>query len=458
MNVGPLKTMRCRFIAGGLLLCSCAPIVISDQVHETTIATHVNRSRVPGSERTAVDIQPLTNSSGLLLSAHRSESCKEDHVADVVRTRDVTRSPDWNRTTNLGVASALGFGLGSWVLADAHNVPEAGDPNTRNPVGRIGAKAIGVGLLVAGGVALAGGIATILRGSDLRENLGKNKYLQQTTIVACNEGPAPKVSVDLVSADGELPEASSFMGETASNGQLRIPKDAFRPFFNFLPERERAQVRVGSTLADVDLRGIRAELASGSVASALSLARNDQVEEAEVALRFAAQLGADVVSAQAALDEAPSRRRQIAEAKRKADAERAAAEKEKEKGIASHLAQARQYIRAGKLEKAQDELYAASALGGDVAALTEKVERTIVTRSVARWKEHVARCRKVSTIRSKIENLPHCDDDCQVVKRRVERDWERLGQEALFLDGIPAEQSQGIMDMCQRAGCPDCPK
>jgi hypothetical protein len=222
-------------------------------------------------------------------------------------------------TTNFGVASALGLGLGSWVLADAHNVPEAGDPNATNPVGRTGAKAIGVGLLAAGGVALVGGIATILRGSDLREDLGTSKHIRQTTIVACNEGPVPNVRVDVVQSDSELPETASFMGKTASDGQLRIPKDAFRPFFNFFPARETAQLRIGSTLADVDLRGIRAALASDSAASALSLARNDQAEEAEAALKFAAQLGADVGSAQTALDAAPSRLRRLVEAKQEHD-------------------------------------------------------------------------------------------------------------------------------------------
>jgi len=449
--------MHSKLIVASLLLCSCAPIVIQDHVNRRTVSEKKDRVVLPNSSQITANAVPSDDQQSLLVSAQRSDRCELTSTLRVRSTREIKREPDWSAALMWLGAGALSGGIGAWVLADASNVPQSGDLHTQNPVGRTGAYGIGAGLSIAGGAAVLAGIATFIRGRDSRENLGTRPVRGKMVEVACSTSAAGSVPVEMAPVVGGVPRPPVTLGDTSPDGKFVISRKALRSLFENAPGAEKAQLTLEKSLLDIDLGATRVAMASAALETAIIFAKNDQVDEAKTELNFAASLDGDTSSAQKALDAAPTTRRQLAEAKQKAEADRAVAEKEKARAIDGHLARARQFIRASNSEKAQDELNAASSLGSDVSSLAERVERIILAKSVARWKGHIARCQKVSTIRSKIESLTHCDDDCQVVKRRVERDWEHLGQEALFLDGIPEEQSKALTDMCERAGCPDCP-
>jgi hypothetical protein len=97
-------------------------------------------------------------------------------------------------------------------------------------------------------------------------------------------------------------------------------------------------------------------------------------------------------------------------------------------------------------------------LGADTDALSAQVGAARAEQTVARWKKHIAQCRKLSTIRSQLGVVSRCDEDCQKVSRRVARDWDELAREKLELSGVDEEDGQALRDMCEQAGCPECPQ
>jgi hypothetical protein len=431
--------------------------VIQDHVNRRTVSEKKERAVAPNSNRIIAKAVPLDDQQGFLVSAQRSDRCDLTSILQVRSVRHIRREPDWSSALLWLGAGALTGGLGAWVLVDASNVPQSGDLHNRNPVGRSGAYGIGAGLSIAGGAAVIAGIATFIRGTDSRENLGTKPVRGERVEVACNTSSADNVQVEMAPVVAGLPRPPVTLGNTSLDGKLRISKRELRSLLESAPGAEKAQLRFEKSVLDIDLGATKVAMASAAIETAISLAKADHVDEAKIELNFAAELGGDIGSAQKALDDAPTTRRQLAEAKQKAEADRAAAEKEKAREIDGHVARARQLIRTSDLEKAQAELDLAKALGADVGPLADKITRIVAARTVAKWRNHVARCRKVSAVRSKIESISQCDADCQVIKRRVEKDWERLGEEKLDLDGIPAEQSQAFTDMCQQAGCPNCP-
>lgn len=451
------NTMALWPTIGSLLICSCAPIVLQDHVSERTVSERKDRVVAPNSNRITAMAIPAEDHQSFLVLAYRSDRCEVTSFLQVKSSRDIKRKPDWSGGLAWLGIGALSGGLGAWVLADASNVPQAGDPQTRNPVGRTGAYGIGSGLSIAGGAALIAGLVTFVRGMDSQEYLGTKPVRGAITVEACNTTMADNVQVEVIPPVESLKRASVTLGHTSSDGKFLISQSQLRSLLTNNPDLENIQVRVGTLKLDIELGATRGALASAALERSVSLAKVDQVDEGQMELNFAAGLGGDVEAAQVALEQAPTSRRRAEDAKRKEEADRMAAEKEKERKYNAHLLRARRFISTNNYEGAQDELNLAKALGADVASLTERVEKLVITRAVAKWRSHVAGCRKVVAIRFKIARVSHCDDECKVIKKRVDKEWERLNSEHLDLQGIPADQSQAFREMCQQAGCPNCP-
>lgn len=305
--------MHRALIAGSLVLFSCAPIVISDRVEEQTISERKERVARPGSARITAEAILLTDQPGFLLSAQRSEQCEETLVAEVRGTRRIRRAPDWSSGLLWTGVGAVGVGIGSWVLADASNVPTSSDPYTRNPISRSGAYTSGVVLTAAGGAAVIAGVVTMLRGLDTSEDLGARQVRRQVD-VACKVTPASNIKVELIPVAHGLEGTSIPLGSTSPNGKLRISKSQLRALFETTPGADKAHLRVGPSQGDIDLRGPRAAMARAASEAALTLAKADRVDEAEAELNFATKLGAETASARVALADAPTTKRRLAEA------------------------------------------------------------------------------------------------------------------------------------------------
>ena len=322
--------MHCRFIAGSLLLCSCAPIVLSDQINRQTLSERKERVVKPNSSGLIAEAVPSDDQKGLLVSVKQSERCDLTSILLVRSTRRVKREPDWSSALLWAGTGALSAGVGAWVLADASNVPQSGDPHTRNPVGRTGAYGIGSGLTIAGGAAIIAGVATFIRGIDSRENLGKKQVRGEPVEVACNATAAANIQIEMAPLVGGILTPPVSLGETSPDGKLRISKKQLRSLFESAPSAEKAQLRFGRSKRDIDLSATRIAMANSALETALSLAKADQVDEAKVELNFAAKLGAQTVSAHTAIADAPTTKRRLAEADahRVAEAQRSAAETE----------------------------------------------------------------------------------------------------------------------------------
>jgi hypothetical protein len=271
--------------------------VLSDRVEEQTISERKERVARPDSARITAEAIPLTDQAGFLLSAERSERCEETLVAEVNSTRRIKRAPDWLSAALWASAGAGGAGLGSWMLVDVSNVRVL--PTS--------------GLTVAGGAAVIVGVVTLLRGTDTSEDLGTKPVRRESVEVACRVAPASNIKVELVPVTSGLEGTSIALGSTSSDGKLRISKSQLRSLFETTPEADKAQLRVGPSKLDIDLRATKVAMARGASEAALTLAKADRVDDAEAELNFATKLGGETAPARMALTDAPTTKRRLAE-------------------------------------------------------------------------------------------------------------------------------------------------
>jgi hypothetical protein len=438
------------------VLSGCAPVSESvryrdDWVKERTVSGEGTDRSVSASVRYRAD--------GASITVLSHQTCTRQ-VEDLFhRTQITERHADPTATWLLYGAGGLGVGIGALVLSGpSKTTPPYGYSANTNTVSPAATRATGGVFLGLGVVALAAAIATSLRARDEVVKLGTVTVVRpgSQSELSCNVKPVFGRDVLLTtSSSTDIP-----IGGTDRQGHLDLKWNALRSLFvegEPVASGTLSVVRVG-TAGNIDLALARTYWAGRELAEAKRLAAGDNVDRAKIEMNTAAKLGADVSDVEAAIEVAPTSVIRAREAEQQAQVERAAAAAAKAKEIEGHLARARQLISASDPAQAHDELDAAAALGADVDSLAEKVTKLSSAKAVAQWKKHLVQCRKVSDARSKIEKVSYCDDECQRIKKRVDDDWERLGTEKLDVDGLPSSQRNTFVDMCQRAGCPECPE
>jgi hypothetical protein len=250
--------------------------------------------------------------------------------------------------------------------------------------------------------------------------------------------------------------AQTSLGKTTWKGRLTFTWDTLAAVLDTdePPDVGTVEVRGYGGAGRIDLSAGKAFFAKSEIETVMQLVAADKVDEAASHLTRAAALGGDVEEAKRALASAPTSLARLRASEERARSERAAQNKKAE----GHLDRARELLRRKQLDDADAELAAARRLGAAVDTLSAQVTAVRAQQAIAQWKKHVTQCRKLSTIRAKLSAVPRCDAECQTISRRVERDWDDLGREKLDLAGVSDEQSQALRDMCEQAGCPECPQ
>ena len=437
------------------VMSGCAPISESvryrdDWVKERAVSGEGTDRTVSASVRYRAD--------GASITVLSHQTCTRQ-VEDLFhRTQITERHADPTATWLLYGAGGLGVGIGALVLSGpSTTTPPYGYSSTTNTVSPAATRATGGVFLGLGVVSLAAAVATSLRARDEVVKLGTVAVVRpgSQSELSCNVKPVPARDVLLTTSSTDVP-----IGRTDRQGHLDLKWNGLRSLFVMgapVASGTLSVVRVGM-IGKIDLALARTYWAERDLAEAKRLAASDNVDRAKIEMNTAARLGADVSDVEAAIEVAPTSVIRAREAEHQAQIERAAAADAKAKEIEGHLARARQLISASDPARAHEELDAAAALGADVDSLAEKVTKLSSAKAVAQWKKHLVQCRKVSDARSKIEKVSYCDDECQRIKKRVEDDWERLGTEKLDVDGLPSSQRNTFVDMCHRAGCPECPE
>jgi hypothetical protein len=436
-------------IAIAVSIAACAPVEsvrIQDDVVKSKTVVSPGRNPV-------VTATVRTDEEGGALVVQSRETC-EQHVEDLHhRTRFTERHSDSTTAAALYGLGGAGVAIGAWVILDAPNIPETGDPKTVNPVGRSGAYATGTSFLSAGTAVLVAAIATSVRARDEVKNLGGTWRSRENSFeeLQCHDRSVADTEVLVVTAT-----TRTSLGTTTKKGRLTFTWNTLEKALDTDEPPDVATLEVPGlgAVGRLDLADGRAYFARREVDEVRALASKDSVDEASIHLARASALGANVAEAQKAIAVAPTSvlRAQAKEAKERA--EKVAQQKRAE----GHLAHARDLIRRKQFDEADGALESARQLGADTDALSAQVGAARAEQTVARWKKHIAQCRKLSTIRSQLGVVSRCDEDCQKVSRRVARDWDELAREKLELSGVDEEDGQALRDMCEQAGCPECPQ
>ena len=445
--------MRLHALAIGMSctvwLAACAPASVVERLDDRRVGTQIAVGR--GRNRTLVATARSTPS-GADLAVTARHVCDQYEEASLHRVQVTTRKANVAGTVVFYLAAAAGAGIGAGILGDAHNVAASGDLTMKNPVGRTGAYAIGGVISGLGLIALGVGIGTSVRGRDSVRDLGivRARVQGTTQTVTCNWLPAASMAL-VLDVGGNNIDA----GTTDAAGKANFSWDRLEALASTGQVTSTGTLKTveGEDLGSVDLLAARSHWAGVYLASATLHAEHDEVEQATKSVERAQQLGADVTNARARIAAAPTtlRREKERQAKETAEAEA------KQEQARRHIETAKTHLRHSDLDAADTELTKAKELGGDVDALAGKLVTMMSTKAISGWKRHIAQCRKVATVRGKIENMSHCDGDCQQIKQKVNKEWERLGAVKLPVDVLSSEQVQSIKDQCEQAGCPDCP-
>lgn len=103
-------------------------------------------------------------------------------------------------------------------------------------------------------------------------------------------------------------------------------------------------------------------------------------------------------------------------------------------------------------------LEAQRSRGGQVAAASaETLRRARVARTVKAWRKKFPTCRKVATTIAQLQQVSHCDSECQRILERLRRDWEELRNFSVPDGELDAESRATLHAECQEAQCPTCP-
>src|SRR5581483_10106193 len=130
------------------------------------------------------------------------------------------------------LGAVAGLGVGTGILAETPNIPDANDLKTTNPVGRTGAYVIGGLQLAAGAVLLGLGIGTTVRGMNSTKEVGVVDVPVTGTekVVDCSRKP---VVADVLLV--KTATASVVLGRTDSRGRLVVPWSMLQPLVAELP-------------------------------------------------------------------------------------------------------------------------------------------------------------------------------------------------------------------------------
>lgn len=454
-----MLTARAAVVAGFLgctAMVGCAPTLLSEKETTTPVRSETIRNRRPGVLQAERNIDD--NGGYLILS--RTQICTS-RQEEVVRTATKSRYRSHPWTPWLYVSGLTLGVLGIWTWVDAPSVPQAGDPNTRNPVSRSAAYATGGVLTGSAVTALAIAIGSSIRATDEITDHGEHVVRGDDRPLSCKPKPAPGVA--LVARGG----ATVRLGATGDDGTLSVPWSKMRPFVELpIPPTEIAVWSDPDQVTSLPLAPARAFWARRGIDEAIDLAREDRVDDALGALKRARTLGAsesDARRAESEIERTPTGLRRAREERAKVEAAAKAEAEEKRLAMErvevdkkKHVALLTRNLKRGDLDGARREILALQHLDADVSKFEAAIDAREAQASAREAKRYIQRCREVSRARDAMSRVRQCDDECQKIQRRIEGDWGKLTSEKPTVRGLSDEQRQDFRATCQDSGCPAC--
>lgn len=435
----------------------CAPTVLSTR---TDLEVLRSEKVIGGGHDRTIKALLREHDDGATLVLTSQETCDEQAVR-VVRRREITeRKADVGSQVGLYLLAAAAGGLGAAFVIDAPNVPEPGDPMTRNPVGRTGAYALGGVTLGAGAVFLGLGIGTTVRGRDLSNDLGEaTEHDGEPRAIVCNQRPVANQPLSLTIVGTRERKQ---LGTTDAEGRIEVRWASIRPLLLDGVSSADGTVAIGDGTdgATVDLTAGRRYFAPRILEEARALIAEDKVDDATARLKLAESLGADVSSATRQLAAAPTsiQRQRDAQARAAAAEARVAEEATaRAKEAKEHVALAWKLARQDKLNDADEERQKAVALGVDDEKLVAELRQRADKRALGVWKTYAGRCAQLQRDQAAIDRVQRCDSACERIRAKVQAAWELLSEAPV----PPWPDSEAAIaqarELCSRSGCPNCP-
>lgn len=373
-----------------LLSTGCAPTVLSTRVDRELVRTE--KITGPGHDR-SVSAVVREDSNGATLVLTSQETCNEQTLRVFHRHEVTERKANVAAQVGVYVLAAAGVGLGAVVVGDAHNVPEAGDPTTRNPVTRTSAYALGATTLSLGAGLLAWGVATMLRGGNLVTTLEDTTEPDgEPRATACNQQPVANQRVTLA-VNGATPLK---LGISNSEGRVEVRWDDLRALVS---ERSRTSAATGnknpgdsltSMVVDVAGKVVPVEV-SPKVAAAMEKLRAEQEDASRIGAIRDALAAARQALADGDLDKVDFQLGIVEHFRGDVGETRAQLVKAREAKGQALLTKAWRAVKANRPDEARDAQRSATDLGVNDQRLDAAIEQTPAAKQQKLSEERLAR-------------------------------------------------------------------